>query len=190
MVQSARHPPDAIVGTADKFVRPSEADIYTVTGQWLGSIFPFTVNVIQGQQNRAPLPPDPCLIMTIIDRTRLATNSSSYTESTRTVTEPTQITMQVQTFGRGSGNLIQSVKQLWRDENAVDFFKQSGFPLAPLYTSGIRQLGFINGERQYEDQWSIDLLLEANITITLPQQTANKLTIGTISVDAEYPPEE
>lgn len=168
----------------------TERDVCTVLGNWLESIFPSTTVIRQGQQNQSA-PPNCCFVlMTIISRERIATNGWSYTTSTRDVTEQTKFSVQVSIFGKGSGDLIQTAMTLWRDMNAVDFFRASGLPIAPLYTSDPRQLGFINDSKQYEDNWSADFNLQANITLNVPQQFADKLTIDTLEVDTTYPPKE
>ncbi|MFS8371315.1 phage neck terminator protein [Acetobacter indonesiensis] len=188
MVQGRSNPPD--ITAPGLLVTPSEQDIYTVVKAWITSVLPFPVIIRQGQQNDVAAPADPFMLMTIIGRERIATNGWTYTDTARVVVEQTRIAIQISAFGKGSGNLIQSVLMLWRDMNAVDYFKSSGFPIAPLHTSDIRQLGFINAEKNYEDCWSVDLILQANITTQVPQQYANKLTIDTLEVDTTYPPKE
>lgn len=51
----------------------------------------------------------------------------------------------------------------------------SGSPprIAPLYAGPARQIPFVNGERQYEEQWQIDLHLQASFVLTLPQPMAS-----------------
>lgn len=168
----------------------TESDVCTVLGNWLESIFPSTTIIRKGQQNQSAPPNCSFALMTIINRERLATNGWDYTETTRNVTEQTKFSVQVSVFGKGAGDLIQAATALWRDMNAVDFFAASGMPIAPLYASDPRQLGFINAEKQYEDNWSADFQLQANITLNVPQQFADKLTIDTIEVDTTYPPKE
>ncbi|WP_215762195.1 LIC_12616 family protein [Acetobacter sp. P1H12_c] len=188
MVQGRSNPPD--ITAPGLLVTPSEKEIYTAVKAWITSILPFSITIRQGQLNDVPAPVDPFMLMTIIGRERIATNGWTYTETERVVVEQTRISMQISAFGQGSGNLIQSVLMLWRDMSAADALAASGLPIAPLHTSDIRQLGFINAEKNYEDCWSVDLILQANITTRIPQQFADKLTIDTLEVDTTYPSEE
>lgn len=184
MVQGSGNAP------ASYAVTPTEKDIYTAVRAWLLSALPSGFRVIQGQQNRAAPPPDPFAVMTIIGRERLATNGWSYTDTSRTITEQTQLTMQVSLFGCASSNQMETITMLWRDFQAVDWFRSQSIPIAPLNTSSTRQLGFLNGEKQYEDCWSADLLMQVNFTASVPQQFADTLSATLIEVDTTYPPTE
>lgn len=169
---------------------PSESDIYKAVRFWLKAILPQVNanNIVQGQLNRVAAPLDPFVTMLIIDRRRLATNSWTYDYSTtRTIVDKAQITMQINLFGAATSNEMQTITTLWRDMQAVDFFASLNAPITPLFTSDVRQSGFITSERQYNDQWSVDLEMEVNFTLPIPQDFAETITIIPISVDAEYP---
>lgn len=177
---------------ADHYViSPTESEIYTAIRAWLLEILPSGMRVIQGQQNRQAAPRDPFAVMTIIGRERIATNGWTYDgTSTRTVTEQVRITMQISLFGPASSNQMQLVTALWRDMQAVDYFRNQSVPVCPLTTSTTRQLGFITGERQYEDCWSVDLSMQVNLTVTMPQQFATSIPVTLIEVDTTYRPTE
>ncbi|MBO1325347.1 hypothetical protein K2X14_11590 [Acetobacter sp. TBRC 12305] len=186
MVESSGDTADA----APFVVSPTESEIYTAVRSWLLAILPAGMRVIQGQQNRQAPPTDPFATMTIIGRERIATNGWSYGTATRDVTEPVQITMQIGLFGPASSNQMQTVTALWRDMQAVDFFDGLGIPLTPLTTSDTRQLGFINGEKQYEDLWTVDLSMQVNLSVSVSQDFATSLPVQTLEVDTTYPPGE
>lgn len=167
-------------------ITPTEADIYTAVGKWLVQALPAIPdgNVIQAQFNRRSAPTDPYATMLIYNRDRIATNAWTYDgETSRTVFEKAQITMQINVFGLATSNEMEVITTLWRDFFTADFFTADGIPLAPLYASAVRQLGFINGEKQYEDSWTVDLEMEANFTVVLPQQFATTIPIDLIEVD-------
>lgn len=184
MVESAGDAADGYILT------PTDTDIYTAVRAWLLSILPGNVRVIQGQQNRAAPPPGPFISMTLIGRERIATNGTEYTDTKRIVSEQVKRTMQLDLFGSASGDMMQVVTALWRDFQASDYFRNSGGILSPLYTSSVRQLGFINGAKQYEDCWSVDLAFQTTQKISIPQQFADTLSIDLIEVDTTYPPQE
>lgn len=186
MVESSGNAADAYY-----VISPTESEIYTAVGQWLQSILPAGMAVVQGQQNRNAAPRDPFAVMVIIGRQRIATNGWTYDgEGTRTLTEQVQVTMQVNLFGPASSNQMQMVTALWRDMQAVDFFRASGVPIAPLTTSTTRQLGFETGERQYDDLWTVDLTMQVTLTTRLPQQFATSIPITLAEVVTAYPATE
>ncbi|QEO17852.1 phage neck terminator protein [Acetobacter vaccinii] len=169
-------------------ITPTESDIYKGVGQWLQSILPAGMGIVQGQQNRNAAPRDPFAVMVIIGRERIATNGWTYDgETTRTVTEQVQVTMQVNLFGPASSNQMQLVTALWRDMQAVDFFRASGVPIAPLTTSTTRQIGFTTGERQYDDLWTVDLTMQVTLTVRLPQEFATSIPVILTEVQTTYP---
>ncbi|MFT9441037.1 MAG: hypothetical protein ABF593_04660 [Acetobacter papayae] len=176
--------------TADDYyvITPTESDIYRAVRHWLLEILPDGMQVIQGQQNRNAAPRDPFAAMVIIGRERIATNGWTYDgEATRTVTEQVQVTMQINLFGPASSNQMQMVTALWRDMQAVDFFRASGIPIAPLTTSTTRQIGFTTGERQYDDLWTVDLTMQVTLTALLPQEFATSIPVSLTEVQTTYP---
>lgn len=162
----------------------TEADVTTVLRSFILSVLPSTMSVRLGQQNRVAPPVGPFVTMTIVGRRRLGTNSWVYTKTARVVRDPTEITVQVGCFGDGAGDNIQRIVALFRDFYATDFFTASGFDVAPLYAGEPRQMAFISGEKQYENQWSADLKLQANFMLTVPQAFATSADAQVISVDS------
>ncbi|WP_415537985.1 LIC_12616 family protein [Gluconobacter oxydans] len=178
MVQSCGDAADnPNVATSTLLTAPTDSQIYTALGEWMKTVLPAGTDIMQGQLNQTAQPIGPYCIMFLIARRRLATNSCTYTATERIVVEPTELTIQVSVFGNGAGNAVSVVQSLWRDLYAADFLTANGGILAPLYSSEPRQMQFVNGERQYEDAWSVDLKAQVNFTTTLPQQSATKLTV-------------
>lgn len=54
--------------------------------------------------------------------------------------------------------------------------------IAPLYAEPARQILFVNGERQYEEQWQIALHLQASFALTLPQPMASAARLALADV--------
>jgi hypothetical protein len=102
--------------------------------------------------------------------------------------QPTQLTVQLDVHGPLSADNAQVIATMLRDPYAVDFFAAANADVAPLYTSDPRQMPFSNGEQQIEDRWLVEAQLQVNPSITVPQQFADALVTGIISVDAAYPP--
>lgn len=88
---------------------PNDGQIYGAVRNWLLSTLPSCVQVVQGQQNRVAPPLAPFITMTLVERTRLATNSWSYTPTTREVREPVRVGVQLGVFGSGAGGYAQTI---------------------------------------------------------------------------------
>lgn len=96
--------------------------------------------------------------------------------------QATEVTFQLDVHGKDSADNVQIISTLFRDEYACASFSASGYDVQPLYTSEPRQMPFITGESQYEDRWSIDVVLQANPVVTAPQQFAGALSVVLVPV--------
>lgn len=171
-------------------ITPTDTQIYGAVRNWLLAILPASVQVVQGQQNRVAPPPTPFVTMTLTERTRLATNSWSYTSTTREVCEPASLGMQIDLFGAGVGGCAQTIAALWRDPQAATFFAGLPFQLAPLDVALPHQSGFRDGEHQYEENWTVALHMQVTFCLSMAQDFATTLSVHTLLADAADPPEE
>lgn len=190
MGEDRRHPADEAVTIA---VSITQSNITTALRSFLLSILPAGTECVLGQVNRVSSPTSPNYVaMTPLMRTRLATNVHSYTNPTlvsdgsQSITQSTQVSVQLDVHGPAASDNAQIIMTLLRDDVACQFFKSSGFDIQPLYTSEPRQMPFVTGEDQYEDRWSIDAELQANPTITINQQFADTLDVGLVNIEATY----
>lgn len=110
----------------------------------------------------------------------------------QTITQDAEYTIQCDVHGdpdQGTaGDDAQTISTLFRDDYAVTALAATGFDITPLYCGDPRQAPFTNGEQQVEDRYTVDLHLQVNQTITVPQEFAAQLETDVISVDASYPP--
>ena len=166
-------------------ITPTEPDIFTSIGDWLKTVLPAGCTILQGQQNQTVQPLGLYATMLLITRERLATNDWTYdrTAQTRTVSEPTELAIQVNIFGTGSGDAVHRVHSLWRDMYTTEYMFNVGDYLAPLYATNPRQLGFVTAEKQYADGWSVDLHMQVNFLVTTPQQFAETVTVPIVEAD-------
>lgn len=95
----------------------------------------------------------------------------------------TEIVIQADVHGPLSADNAQRITTLFRDQFACEAFDALSPLIAPLYTSDPRQIPFENGEQQTEERWSIDLHMQANITVTTGMQFADELTAQTLAVE-------
>lgn len=172
----------------------TESQTLQALGQFLIAVLPAGTQVVAGQDNRVASPQaDNYAVMTPILRVRLATNRSDYTDGfpsnpqTRADTQATQVTIQVDTFGPLSADNAHVIQTLLRSDWGVDQFSTYGFAVTPLYTSDPRQMKFTDESAQVQQRWSIDCVLQADPVVTVPQDFADQLAVGVISVEATYP---
>jgi len=110
--------------------------------------------------------------------------SQKMAAGTKTVLQPTQVSVQLDVHGPNSGDNAQIITSLFFDPYATDAFQLSGYDVAPLYADDPKQIPFINAENQYEDRWVVTAYMQANPTITLPQQFADELETTVTEVQA------
>ena len=153
---------------------------------FLLAVLPAGIEVIQGQDNRVPEPPGTdFLVMTPVLRERLSTNVTAYRDgypdapSLKDVLQPTRLTVQLDVHGPSGADRTQVITTLFRDPYAVDVFTATGLDLAPLYAGEPRQVPFLNEAQQVETRWSVDLVMQVNPVVSVPQDFTPALEIGT-----------
>ena len=153
------------------------------------------VEVIQAQVNRTAEPQgEDFIMMTVTGRVRLATNQDSYADTfpvvatgSRSITEPTQITIQLDIHGPQGGEVAQVVTSVFRDGYGVDALQAVNPAITPLYADDPKQMPFVNGEQQYEDRWVVNVVLQVNAVVAVFQDFAGSLNVGLRPVEVYYP---
>jgi hypothetical protein len=113
--------------------------------------------------------------------------SETLATGTEAMMQATEIIIQVDVHGpNGAGN-AQTISTTFRDDFAVQQFKASDFDVTPLYTDDPQQLPFLNEAQQWEDRWTVDVHMQANIGLSVPMQFAGTVdTPSIIDVDSTY----
>jgi hypothetical protein len=93
----------------------------------------------------------------------------------------TQITYQLDIHGPASAENAQAVSTVTRDSWACSWLAPYG--IQPLYANEPRQAPFINAESQYEDRYVVELCVQANPIVAVPQEFADELEIFTVPVE-------
>ncbi|KVH51178.1 LIC_12616 family protein [Burkholderia diffusa] len=165
---------------------PTESIALAALRTFLLSLVPNGVEIVRGLENRVPEPPGAdFIVMTPILRERLSTNVTRYRDgyptapSVKDVWQATRLTVQLDIHGPASGDTVQVITTLWRDAYACDAFAAADLDIAPLYASEPRQMPFLNEAQQVEPRWSVDLVMQVNPLVTVPQDFAAALEIGT-----------
>ena len=82
----------------------------------------------------------------------------------------------------------QLVSTLFHDPWATDQFSALRNDVVPLHADEPKQIPFYNGEELIEDRWIVEVHLQVNETVAVPQQFMDTAVVGVINVDAAYPP--
>ena len=101
--------------------------------------------------------------------------------------QATRLYVQIDVHGPNSADNAQTITTLFRDEFAVQFFKDGGDIAAPLHADDPKQVPFLNENQQVERRWIVEAQLQSNIVASVPQQYADVVTVPLVNVDASYP---
>lgn len=165
----------------------TEDAVITAVRAFIISILDPAVQVVQGQVNDVPEPTSQDFItMTPLMRKRLSTNKDSWDtgnpDPNAVASERgTLLTIQLDIHGPNSADNAQIITTLWRDEFACSAIDAAVFQ--PLYASDGHQMPFINGEKRFENRWTLDLMLQSNPIVETPMQFADSLVAGLIVAD-------
>lgn len=159
---------------------------------WILSTDEVVIPVIQLPVNRAAPPlPDPGFVgMRPAVLGRISTNIDMWDQ---TILDPTTLqilqsikfSVQLDCYSPQASEWALILSTVLRDEYAVRPLKPI---LAPLYTDDPVQAPLIDGEEQYEKRWIVQTYLQYNPIVTVPQEFANRATVGVVNVDVRYPP--
>jgi hypothetical protein len=116
-------------------------------------------------------------------------NVASETMSTGVIDieQDTDVVMQCDCHGASGGDNAQVISTMMRSAYAVDQMEASG--VTPLYAEDPRQTPFTTAAAQWEDRWSIDVHLEINPVVSVPQEFADAVTVTPVVVDVAFPPQ-
>lgn len=178
-------------------INVTESDLMTALRGFLFSVVDSLYEVDRGQDNRVSMPDGKFIVMTTLVMPELNKPYSTYTDGLKSGTEHTHQTKewicQLDIYSKEAATVAATIATLMRSSWGVRQFaeqtKHSHFTLAPLYAGEPHQNSMINGEKQYENRWTLDLHLQFTVVIDTPAQFADKLTIKTVSVDTSFPPE-
>lgn len=169
------------------------AQLYTIIGQYIQAVIgvdPGTgqaVEVTRGQINLVSMPDNAFINMQLFTSGRIRTGVHTWDSvaQTQSVEMGTKMKVRLDCYGPLGSDWATALKALWRDLYGCTFLASVG---APLYDGEAMQGALVNGEEQYEDRWILELFLQYNPVVTVPQQSATSLKVKVVSVDQKYPP--
>lgn len=165
----------------------TESQLDEAIRSFIIGVMPMGVTVIKGQQNRLPQPLKDFVIFTSRTRRRISTEQVEWFPGGEVVddlrrTGGFEVIMQVDVYGPKAAENAQVIASLFRSSYACDRFKAlvpSG-AVQPLHSSDPQQMPLINAEEQYEQRWTMDAHMQANIYIEMDQETAIGLGVEAI----------
>ena len=102
---------------------------------------------------------------------------------TKTLTQNTEVIIQLDCHGPSGEDNAAIITTTFRDEYGVQLFGGPSSNIQPLYSDDPREVPFTNDQDQYEYRWVIEMHLQANQTVVVPQDYASALSINTIEAD-------
>ena len=105
---------------------------------------------------------------------------------TTSLLQKAECVIQVDVHGPHATDNAQIISTTFRDEYGVELFGGSSGLISPLYADDPRQMPFMNAEQQYENRAIVEVHLQVNQTVIVPQQFATAVEVDI--VEAEYPP--
>ena len=168
-------------------ITPTEQGGFTVLRSFLLTYLPTGMEIVQGQINRVPTPVESFVTITPMRMKRLSTNETHYNvDLQRTEINSLEWAVQADIYGAAACDNAMIISTLFRSDLAYDNFVVSGLNLVPLFADDPRQMKFITGETQYENRWSIDMLMQIKPSVTIVQQSALHVNLGLIEVETTY----
>lgn len=149
--------------------------------------------VMQSQQNRMAMPKGSFILMTGLNAVGLSTDKTAYVPGavnpgSETHTRSTQWNVQLDCYGPDAADMAAMIATAFKTDYAAQAFTGSTIEIQPLYAENPRQATILNSENQYEPRWIVELALQYNPVVTLPQDYAMALTVVPAEVDATFPP--
>ena len=102
------------------------------------------------------------------------------------ITQPTAVTMQCDVHSEDlsdASDMAQVIATAMRDDLSVSYFLNLGMRVTPLYAEDPRLVPFINAEQQWETRWVVDVVLQANQTISAPMQFFPSASVTIVIAD-------
>jgi hypothetical protein len=173
-------------------VAPTLSNIYQDLRSFLLTVVGPDVPVIQGIDNRVPMPENPFVAMTAIGSYRIETNQDTYVDGffaspqvagTTQSLQATKLAFQLDFYGPQSNAWATMVGTLFRDDVACEIFQIA----QPLYADDPRMMPMITAEDQFLERWTVNAYVQYNPVVTTTLTFATSLNVTPINVSEEFP---
>lgn len=152
-----------------------------------------TCPVLQSQQNRMAMPTGDFILMTGLGTPSLSTDKTTFAPGSsnpgnETHARSTQWNVQLDCYGPDAADIAALIATAFKTDYAAAQFALAAIEIQPLYANDPRQMTIVDSEQQYEPRWIVELVLQFNPVVTLPQDYAIALSVIPAEVDAVFPP--
>lgn len=170
-----------------------QSAVYAKLGNFIVSVLGLTAPfVVQGYDNRVPMPKGPFVGMSAVLMKRLRTNVDTIggalglDPSSISSEQGTEVDVQLDCYSPLAADWANILTTLLRDNVGC-------LALAPvcqpLYADDPIRAPLENGEEQYEDRWIVTARLQYNPVVTTSVQSANVLgPVGIVDAERAYGP--
>lgn len=136
--------------------------------------------VVRGNNNRVPLPDAPCVVITEVTQADLEVPYAIYDDTNikDVMHGPKRFDIQCDFYGNEAGDFCSMAKTAFRSAYGFNAFPDG---IKPLYTNDGMQNPLTTGEQQYENRWMLTVSLQYNPTFTVPQVSADTITLNPIT---------
>lgn len=157
----------------------------------LQALMPAGTTVLSGQQNFVALPEGQCIICTPIDRIQLDKPYREYDRLNQAASTlaSKEWRVQLDVYGDNAADNASMIATAFSSAIATEFFSSANAPIQALYADTPQNMQFINESSNYENRWRVDVHLQINESVTMPQEFAEHLDVGLHEVDTTYPPQ-
>ena len=171
----------------------TKSQLQTALRTFLIGLLGSSWQIIEGQDNRVPMPVGNFVVMTSMTVGYIATPQESWSAGSAnpgvdSAKTSSQWRCQLDFYGTGAQDAATAVSRIIRTTYACDQFTASGVDMQPLYAEEPKNLTMINAENQYESRWSFDFVAQFNPVVSTPLDFADSLTVELAEVDAVFPP--
>ena len=167
----------------------TERNIKVAARALLLQILPQGTEVVSGQDNRVGEPVGLNFVtMTTMYQERLSTNVDTWVDGDG---QPDPTTLQSQAswkwglqldlHGPDSCTNATMAAHMWRSNWAA--VNVDTDTIMPLFADDPHQAPFINGENQYETRWVVNIYLQANPVVSMPQDFMASLELILVEAD-------
>lgn len=165
----------------------NENRLFDTVWGWVDALLgPDTGFVFKGFQNLTATPPGSYVIISPGVKVRFEQGTRDYDPANglALLGRHTQYAYQVDCYGPLGPDWADTISIAWRSLWSCDQLALvAGQPVTPLYADEPQQLNIVNGELQYEQRFTLKLVLQTNQVVAVPQDFFTDVTL-----DIQVPP--